>query len=148
MRHLTRTITRRIENMVVSISPEGIFVRRFRRRAKQHGKQVGWNDLWHLAGADKSLNREEAFAKPLPVGWMPQCGEWVWIAPPSAGGRKKLTRCKRGVIVCVLPSVPSMSFVVRCGKSEVTFRHDELRPSPSRQVKRKTGGQKELLAVE
>lgn len=51
MRELTRTITRRLGNLVVTITPEGITLRGYRRRSAKRRKRVTWQQIATLADA-------------------------------------------------------------------------------------------------
>ena len=71
MRRLKKNITRRVENMVVSLTPEGVTLRGIHKRVRS-AKLVTWDDLALAAGANISSNRGKAFEYlPMP-GWVPK----------------------------------------------------------------------------
>ena len=141
MRHLTRTITRRIAGIVVSMTPEGLVIRGFRKRAKQNAKLVTWDDLALAAGAHISSNRGKAFEYlPMP-GWVPKPLEDVYL--------HRKHRSARGTVIHIHPALPEPFIAVelKSGKTRLVPLSD-LRPAPHRDVKKSTGGQKEFARVE
>ena len=141
MRQLTRTITRRVENLVVSLTPEGIVLRKFRKRAKQNAKLVTWADLTLAAGANIRTRRADAFMYEPMAGWCPKPLEPVYLHP-------RVHRAARGVVIHVHPCLPEPLIGVEVkGKTRLVPLSD-LRPAPHRDVKKSTGGQKEFARVE
>ncbi len=142
MRHLKKTITRRIDNLVVSLTPEGIVLRKFRKRAKQNAKLVTWDDLAQAAGANLRSSRREAFLAPPMPGWIPKPLEPVYLD-------WRHHKPSRGVVIHVHPALPEPMLTVelKSGKSRLVPLSD-LRPAPHRDVKKSTGGQKEFARVE
>ena len=142
MRQLTRTITRRIDNLVVSLTPEGIVLRKFRKRAKQNAKLVTWDDLAMAAGAHIRASRLDAFDYQPMAGWCPKPLDPVYLHP-----RKHRPAC--GVVIHVHPELPEpiVTVELKSGKTRLV-KLSELRPAPHRDVKKSTGGQKEFARVE
>lgn len=138
MRQLTRNITRRIGKAVLTLTPEGLVVRRFRGRHASE-KLIPYDALMDLLGADFAVNRHEAFKRPRPAGWQPKGGDTVYIS-------KDASSRARGVVVSTIPAVPDPMYCVLMngGKTSV-FGLNELRPA--RAVK-KNRRQRDLLEVQ
>jgi hypothetical protein len=141
MRLLTRTITRRIENLVVSLTPEGIVLRKFRKRAKQNAKLVTWADLALAAGANIRTTRQDAFQYAPMAGWVPKPLDQVYL--------HRKHKAARGVVIHIHPALPEplVTVEVRSGTSRLVPL-SELRPAPVHLVQKRTGGQKEFASVE
>lgn len=140
MRPLTRQITRRIADLVVTIAEEGIKLRKFRARGNRSAKTISWTDLRALTGAGSQPNRTAAFRfVPLP-GWCPKPGEHVYLHTKY--------KYARGIVVHIHPAVPESFITVdlKAGNSRLV-KLSELRPAPA-QVPKKTGGQKDLVPIE
>ncbi len=141
MRQLTRTITRRIAGIVVSMTPEGLIIRGFRKRAKQNAKLLTWTDILLASGANIRSSRLDAFRYEPSTAWVPKPLDDVYLHPKH--------RAARGVVVHIHPELPEPFITVelKSGKPRLVPLSD-LRPAPHRDVKKTTGGQKEFARVE
>lgn len=129
MRELKRPITRRIGQVVVTLTADGILVRRFRRREAATSKVIGYATLLSQRGADPCKSRADAFSGYAPEGWQPKPGDSVWISYGKAG------RASRGVVLSVISSVPNTLYSVAFKgweKRGCLFEIGDLRPAPAK----------------
>jgi hypothetical protein len=138
MRELKRNITRRIGTAVVSLTADGLVVRRFRGRHASE-KLIPYAALMDMLGADFANNRNEAFKRPRPKGWQPRGGDAVYI-------RRQAHSRARGVVVSTIPAVPDpMYSVLMAGGKASIFDINDLRPAPT--TVKKSSRQTDLLEV-
>ena len=139
MRELARNITRRIGNTVCTLTPEGIVVRRFRRKRATGERLIGWAEMLAMSGADPLPTRDEAFLYELPPDWLPEAGDPVYL-------NRDRTGLTRGTVVHVIPAVPEVQFLVRMPRGgEQLFERRDLRPAPKKTPRQKDAGQQQLL---
>jgi hypothetical protein len=124
---LQKTLTRRIGDLVVSIGPEGLRVRLPRRR---RSTMVTWQ--WLLERLPVVADsRREAFLAPLPPGWRPQAGDWVWVRPILGTMARQVSR---GQVRAVLPGMGEEMIRVRLryarGNADCDFALSNVRPAP------------------
>lgn len=127
IRPLQRKVRRRVGNLVVSLTEDGLRLRRYRSR---EGITIPWGELAQRF-AQPARTRREAFARPLPRGWTPAAGSFVWVR----GRRFAAARVLR-----VLPGFPDplvrIAYRYAGRMLEATVELDQLRPKPGDQ----TGG--------
>lgn len=122
MREITRKSVRRVGDYVLTITPEGLSLRRFRSKAS--AKSFTWEELIELTAAGPALGREAAFAKPCPRGWVPAGGERVYVS-------RAMSHRAAGIVTAVLNIVPEAHYRVEFTRGEtVTVRRCHLRPAP------------------
>jgi hypothetical protein len=119
---INRTSRRRVGKFTVSITPEGIEIRKF--RGKSPARAITWEELVKVIGADAPRSRAEAFARRPEPGWVPVVGDVVYL-PHSY-------RRSRGRVVNVIPAVPEPMFTVLVGEHQFILERDNLRPCRER----------------
>ena len=122
---LRKPLSRRVGDLVVTLEPAGLRVRR------AHGRRavsVTWE--WLLARAPfAARDRREAFGQPLPPGWRPQRGDWVFVKPFQGTMSNVVAR---GLVLAVLPGAGEelVRVLFRYGKrrSHDTYALSNVRP--------------------
>lgn len=122
---LSKPLTRRIGELVVRLTDEGIEVRRHRQR--RAALKVSWE--WFERRVAEPPSRKEAFEQPLPRGWIPKPGDEVFVAPI----RGTLCRCvSTGLVIGVREAIPEAIIRVRLeygrGRSEEQLILNKVRP--------------------
>jgi len=120
MVNLTRPVTRRIGKLVVTITPEGLILRRYRCR---RAKTIVWAELG--ASTNPPRTAAEAFIRRLPRGWVPNLAEPVYFRNKHGDNQ----HLGHGVICGILAAVPDPIFQVRSARKRVRqFLLHDLRP--------------------
>lgn len=133
MRELTKPVTRRIGNFVVTLCEYGVSIRRY-RHAKDGAAKITFRQLIDLAGADPLPKRAVAFDYAVQPGWMPKAGDDVFLNPSKTG-------LARGTVISVIPAVPEPCFLVRMARGRTKiFERCDLRPAPKRKHREKLNG--------
>ncbi len=122
---LTRPVTRRIGDLVVTLREDGLHIRRPRARK---GMTVGWSWLEDKLSQPRTCT--EAFESSLPRGWIPTIGERVWVRRR----RGTLSNCvSRGDVLAIIPAVPQLLVKVQLsyGRSrvDVMLELSDVRPT-------------------
>ena len=119
---LSRLIGNRTDGFVVTITEEGIRLRRF-------GHRLGCTYPWRALFTARAKTVAGLFDAPPPWAWLPNPGDAVWC-PPSGRGRRP--RYRRGMVTRVVDAIPEpLVFVkLRTGGVHQFFR-SQTRPAGS-----------------
>jgi len=113
---LSKPLRRRVGKLVVTITAEGVELRKYRGRRK---RQFSWDELG--ASADPPASGREAFERSLPQGWVPKVGDMIWS--------RRRGYCPRlATVLAVIPAVPEPCFKISFGKSVAALELPDLRP--------------------
>lgn len=125
---LNKPVTRRIGELVVTISAEGVSVR---RPKGQKTAGLPWGVLSDLLNAENVRSRKKAMMLAPPRQWCPGVGDEVWLSADVSGryavGR---VRAVRNGVVGVGPAIV-VAVGPLCKRRELIVGLDDVRPLPA-----------------
>ena len=120
---LNKPVSRRIGDLVVTMTAGGIRVRRHGRRKTS---TLPMKVLRGMLDAENVRSRADAFALPSPPGWCPRPGEQVFISAGVSPGDA------RGRVVSVRDGFPSLCIRMVLGwHRELYATLGDVRPLPA-----------------